>query len=417
LDNAMQNVYKAGGRPRDRDLVERYFAEIARLQLLDAASEARLARRIEYHGRAERLLALRIPYVARSVLEHWRQRRPDPERVVLAPVMERVAVLLERLRALRRPGAVGARGRRRRTQAQIAHLLASTGISEGVREGCSALRERLDRLECNGGGLRELETVAGLPVTVLRDRMRRIELHRAARERAVQRFVEHNLRLAVAIAKSYRQNGISFADLIQEANLGLIHAVAHFDGGRGGRFSTYAKWPISNACITALQNHSGAVRIPRHVHERLRALDRATRWLEQRGHTATRREIADRLQVKAPRLERLLRSRTRTLSLDDPVSITGESVQAIGDRLVAPQSRDPAACIDELRLLGELRSWLNALDSRERQVLNQRFGLQGEEPGTLREVGKALGVSHESVRHIEARALDKLRWIATLRGF
>jgi RNA polymerase sigma factor (sigma-70 family) len=417
LDDAMNNGYKTGAPPRDLDLVERYLSEIASRQLLDAASEARLARRIAYHGRAELLLALRIPYIARSVLEHWHRRQPDPERVALAPVMERVAVLLERLRALHHPGAVGARGRRRRTEAQIAHLLASTGFSEGVREGCLALREHLDRLEGNGGGLRELETVAGLPVTVLWDRMRRIELHRAARERAVQCFVEHNLRLAVSIAKLYRRAGIPFADLIQEANLGLIHAVGHFDVGRGGRFSTYAKWPISNACIRALQNHSGAVRIPRHVHERLRALDRATRWLEQRGHPATRREIADRLQVEAPALECLLRSRTRTLSLDDPVSITGEPVQAIGDRLAAPQSRDPAACIDELRLLGELRSWLDALDSRERRVVNQRFGLQGEEPRTLREVGKALGLSHESVRHIEVRAIDKLRRIATLRGF
>jgi RNA polymerase nonessential primary-like sigma factor len=413
----MNNRHEPNGPPRGLDPVDRYLSEIAGVRLLDAASEARLAREIERHGRVELLLALRIPCVARSVLEHWRQRRSHPERVALAPVMERVTVLLKRHRALQRPGVVGARGRRRRTEAQIAHLLVSTGYSKGVREGCLALQKHLDWLERNGGGRRERERAAAAPVTDLQERMRRIELHRAVRDRAVQRFVEHNLRLAVAIAKLYRNTGVPFADLIQEANLGLIRAVGQFDVERGVRFSTYAKWPIYEGCIRAVQNHSRTVRLPSHVHEQLRALARATRWLEQRGRTATRREIVDLLRVEGSGLERLLGARARALSLENPVSNGRGPAQEIGDRLADPQSRDPAAWIDESRLLGELRFWLNTLDARERQVVDQRFGLHGEEPRTLREVGRSLDLSHESVRQIEARALHNLRQTATLRGF
>jgi len=411
----MQSDHGGAGLPQDLDSVWRFPSEVAGLPLLDAESEARFARTIEQHRRVELLLALRIPCVARSVLEHWQRQGADAEREPLASAMGRVAVLLARQRSLHHTGA--SQARRQRTEAQIAHLLASTGFSEGVRESCLTVREGLDRLEREGVGGRELEATAGLPVAELGERMRRIELHRAVRDRAAQRFVEHNLRLAQTIARRYRHSGVSLADLIQEANLGLIRAVGQFDSGRGVRFSTYARWPINEACIRAVQNQSRTVRVPVHVHQKLRAIAGATRWLEQRGRPVTREEIASLLEIESPGVERLLAANGRTISLDAPVPSTGGPGEEIGDWLAERQSRDPAAWIDRLRLLEELRSWLSALDARERRVVYQRFGLQGQPPRTLREVGEALGVSHELARQIEARAIGKLRRIATLRGF
>lgn len=230
----------------------------------------------------------------------------------------------------------------------------------------------------------------------------------ADRSDARKRFATHNLRLVVKSAKRFRGLGLSFLDLIQEGNRGLMRAVEKYDHARGFTFSTYAVWWIDQAIIRGIQNHSRTVRVPSHVHQeqrRVREVEETLRRVLQRDPTLA--ELALEIGIDEEQLSCIVAAGRPIQSLDEPVGEKGRS--SLGDTLADECETEPGEERDLRRIRSVLTRGLRSLDERERAILRWRFGLDEDAPRTLRAIGKRLGISRERVRQIEVKALEKLR--------
>ncbi|MFQ5886971.1 MAG: sigma-70 family RNA polymerase sigma factor [Anaerolineae bacterium] len=227
-------------------------------------------------------------------------------------------------------------------------------------------------------------------------------------EMARQRLIRSNLRLVISIAKRYRGQGLTFLDLIQEGNVGLMRAVDKFDYRQGNRFSTYATWWIRQAITRALSYQSRTIRLPVHMGERLRRVRQVSGQLERElGRKPEPEEIAQLLDLSMEQMERVLRAPTHTISLEKPVGEGGEN--QLGEFIEDEEIPPPVDLILGEELHEQLQEVLWKLPSRERRIIDLRFGLSDGDPRTLQEIAEEFGLSRERIRQIEGEVLRKLR--------
>jgi RNA polymerase primary sigma factor len=240
------------------------------------------------------------------------------------------------------------------------------------------------------------------------DKRRALQLQMLDGELARQYLIRSNLRLVISIAKNYRGQGLSFLDLIQEGNVGLMRAVDKFDYRQGNRFSTYATWWVRQAITRALSYQSRTIRLPVHMGERLRRVKQVAGQLEKElGRKAGKEEIAKALNLSPEQMERVFRAPTHTLSLEKPVGEEGESQlsEFIQDEDIPP----PVDVVLDGQLREQLYDALQKLPDRERRIIDLRFGLTDGDPRTLQEIAEEFELSRERIRQIEGEVLRKLR--------
>jgi len=252
-----------------------------------------------------------------------------------------------------------------------------------------------------------LKDIGRVPLLTAADEVRLAKRIENGDQEAKRQMVEANLRLVVSIAKGYRGRGLPFLDLIQEGTLGLVRAVEKFDWRRGFKFSTYATWWIRQAVTRALADKGRTIRIPVHVVEKLNQISRAERVLiGQLGREPTVEEIGEAAGLPADEVEEILRSAQPTVSLEKPV---GEEEESELGRFLADETSVAPEVSAEVSLREQaLRDLLDQLSYRERRVLELRYGLRGEKPRTLDELGRMFNVTRERIRQVESQSLQKL---------
>jgi RNA polymerase primary sigma factor len=259
----------------------------------------------------------------------------------------------------------------------------------------------------------KIESVIGLPIEQIKSLYNRLNLAREHVEKMKHELIIHNLRLVVAIAKNYRGRGLSFLDLIQEGNIGLMRAIEKYDYKKGFKLSTYATWWIRQAITRALMDQVNTIRVPVHKIESYNKILRASEELTlQTGREPTSEEVAHKLEVSTKNVEDTYLAVQDTIDLHTPI---GENNSTLEDFIANEKSPAPDAETEKTMFKEKILNVLDTLTLQEKQIIKMRFGIGAMRSYTLEEVGTYLSVTRERVRQIEMKALKKLKHPQRLR--
>jgi len=260
-----------------------------------------------------------------------------------------------------------------------------------------------------------LNEIGQNPLLTPAEELRLARLAKQGDFRARQTMIERNLRLVVNIAKHYINRGMALLDLIEEGNLGLMHALEKYDPERGFRFSTYATWWIRQNIERSIMNQSRTIRLPVHVIKDLNMILRAKRHLEAHSESEPLAEdVAHLLDRSVEEVRRTLQFNERMASLDAPLDI--DPMLSIGESIADDQNPGPDIRIEQAEVQAYVQEWLSQLSEKQRSVIERRYGLNGREACTLEELARELSITRERVRQIQLEALHCLRKIIRRRG-
>jgi len=433
------------------DPVKMYLRQMGQISLLTREQELALAKRIEAAELAYRDAVLRLPVARREILrltdlliegklnpEDYSKDDPNLKREELVEQLVALRRRMKKARAKRRVRKVvegyhltiqaiewiieqverylrGAESIERqmtqvkRSRRSVPRLRFGTALSKA--------RRKPRRVERAGATVRlrqlykrrkEQRRLLGGPIEQIRLAIKEIDQKEHEHTRAKKALVEANLRLVVSIAKKYTNRGLSFLDLIQEGNIGLMKAVEKFEYQRGYKFSTYATWWIRQAITRSIADQARTIRIPVHMTETINKLVRVSRAIVQEtGREPTPEEIARATGIPVDKVRGILKISQEPISLQTPIGEDGDT--HFGDFIEDKRAVSPANATAYSMLKEQIEDVLVTLSEREQRVLLLRFGLQDGSPRTLEEVGQMFNVTRERVRQIEAKALRKLR--------
>lgn len=359
LDNMDPDKSVRRGSRTTTDLVRLYLQEIGRVPLLERDEEVAEAQKVQRHI---------------NILEQRAKAANNGDKI-LQELVELIDV-------------------HDRLASQLSHRPSMRRWSKAVGREIPDLKEALSR------GKKRWAEIIGCDVKEL-ERIQKSGIH------AKEHMIKANLRLVVSVAKKYQNRGLELLDLIQEGTLGLERAVEKFDPTKGYRFSTYAYWWIRQGITRAIATQSRTIRLPVHITEKLNKIKKAQRKISQeKGRTPRIEDLAKELDMTAEQIREVLLRVPRSVSLE--IKVGKEKDTELGD-LLETESASPEETLMRESLQKDLHYLLSELTSREREVIQMRFGFGGEKPFSLAEIGRCLELSRERVRQIEAKALQKLR--------